>query len=150
MTIEATDIRIIPATAEQRAIIQRLVQESQLPLAGLERDLWRAWLAWKGETPLACAGLERYGRRALLRSVAVASAWRQRGVGSQLVRTVLLEAQALGLKEVYLLTTGAEAFFARLGFQPIARDEVPIALHASEEWRDACPQTACAMLYRLS
>ena len=148
MTIEATDIRIIPATAEQRAIIRRLVQESQLPLAGLERDLWRAWLAWKDGSPIACAGLERYGERALLRSVAVAPPWRQQGIGSQLVQAVVREAQALAIREIYLLTEGAESFFERLGFQPIARDNVPVALHASAEWRGACPQTATVMVLR--
>nr|BBH93630.1 hypothetical protein KTA_18290 [Thermogemmatispora argillosa] len=125
--------------------MRHLLEENRLPLAGLECDLWRAWLAWKDETPIACAGLERYGERALLRSVAVAAAWHRRGIGSQLVRAVLQQAQALGLKEIYLLTEGAEPFFERLGFRQIAREDVPEALHASEEWNGACPQTATVM-----
>ncbi|WP_322480969.1 arsenic resistance N-acetyltransferase ArsN2 [Thermogemmatispora sp.] len=141
-------IQIALATGEQLTIMQHFLQASHLPLAGLERDLWRAWLAWKDETPIACAGLERYGKRALLRSVAVAPTWRQQGIGSQLVRTVVQEAQALGIQEIYLLTEGAEAFFKRLGFQPIARENVPAALHASAEWNGACPQTATVMVLR--
>jgi amino-acid N-acetyltransferase len=147
-TDESTAVQIAPATGEQLTIIQHFLRESHLPLAGLERDLWQAWLAWKDGTPIACAGLERYGERALLRSVAVASPWRRQGIGSLLVQAVVREAQALAIREIYLLTEGAESFFERLGFQPIARDDVPEALHASAEWRGACPQTATVMVLR--
>jgi amino-acid N-acetyltransferase len=49
------------------------------------------------------------------------------------------------VREVYLLTTTAHAYFPRFGFTRVARDEVAPAVRESEEFRGACPDTAVAM-----
>jgi predicted N-acetyltransferase YhbS len=61
-------------------------------------------------------------------SVYVVPAWRGRGVGSRLVARAVEEARALGVPTVYLFTAGQEAFYARLGWEPLARTE-----HAGRE-----------------
>jgi amino-acid N-acetyltransferase len=58
-------------------------------------------------------------------------------------------ARSGGARELYLLTTTAEGYFPRLGFERIARDELPAALAASEELRGACPASAVTMRLRL-
>jgi N-acetylglutamate synthase-like GNAT family acetyltransferase len=61
------------------------------------------------------------------------------------VTSLLADARARGIHDIYLLTTTAEAWFPRFGFVRIARAAVPAALHASEEFRGACPDSAVVM-----
>jgi amino-acid N-acetyltransferase len=89
--------------------------------------------------------MERYGDGGLLRSVAVAAAWRGSGIGRALVDRVLDEGRAAGIKDVYLLTTTAEHYFPRLGFACVSRDSVPAAVRASAEFTGACPASAVVM-----
>ena len=96
---------------------------------------------------MACAGLERYGRVGLLRSVAVASSARNEGIGRALVERQLDEGRALGLDAVYVLTTTARDYFSRLGFKEANREGAPPALSACPEFASACPASAsCLML----
>ncbi|MBV9947898.1 MAG: GNAT family N-acetyltransferase, partial [Myxococcales bacterium] len=44
-----------------------------------------------------------------------------------------------------LLTTTADSFFPRFGFQHIAREDVPPELRASRELQGACPASAIVM-----
>lgn len=83
-----------------------------------------------------CAGVERYGATAMLRSVAVATASRRTGVGRRLVDAFCRWLAADGTRDVYLLTVDAAPFFARLGFAPADRAAAPAALTASPLWRE--------------
>jgi len=56
-----------------------------------------------------------------------------------------------GLREFYLLTTTAEAYFRKRGFSKIEREEVNPQLLQSHEFQDACPASAvCMRLQMLS
>ena len=48
-------------------------------------------------------------------------------------------------RTVFLLTTTAERFFPKFGFEPITRDDVPASVQASVEFRSACPASAIVM-----
>jgi amino-acid N-acetyltransferase len=61
------------------------------------------------------------------------------------VQAVLARARALGLRELYLLTTTAAGYFPRFGFETVGREALPPVLSASEELRGACPASAIAM-----
>jgi amino-acid N-acetyltransferase len=50
---------------------------------------------------------------------------------------------------VVLLTTTAEDFFLRFGFQPISRVEFPLAVQASVEFQEVCPDSATGMFLAL-
>jgi N-acetylglutamate synthase-like GNAT family acetyltransferase len=52
-------------------------------------------------------------------SVYVAPEFRNKGVGSALVRTVMQEAGRLGLQKLYLITPDKGGFYSRLGWQVI-------------------------------
>ena len=91
------------------------------------------------------AGMERYGVSGLLRSVAVAPEWRGSGIARTLVDRVLEEGRAAGVLDVYLLTTTAEHYFPRLGFECVGRETVPAAVQASAEFTGACPASAVVM-----
>ena len=86
-----------------------------------------------------------YRDGALLRSVAVALEVQRKGVGHQLTDAALAFAQELGAPAVYLLTTTAEHFFPRFGFERIARTDVPVGVQTSVEFTSACCASAVVM-----
>ena len=90
-------------------------------------------------------GLEIYGHEAVLRSVVVNSVLRGTGSGKILVETLLEEAKHLELKRLWLLTTNAENFFAKLGFRHALRTDAPKSIQDCEEFRWLCNETAHCM-----
>ena len=66
------------ATAGDWAAIERLLTDSGLPLDGARDHIERFIIAEENGSVAGCAALERYGKIALLRSVAVHSASRGR------------------------------------------------------------------------
>jgi amino-acid N-acetyltransferase len=132
----------LPATLE-------LLGRCGLPQDGLKTTAALIVVAKEAEAVLGCAALEVYGTAGLLRSVAVDPAHRSQALGRQLVETMLAYAKRFGIHAVYLLTETATAYFPRFGFQPIVREAVSPAIHASVEWTTACPQTAQAMVLEL-
>lgn len=125
--------------------VRGLLERSKLPLDGLDSSLPHFVVARDGDAIVGVAGLEHYGSAALLRSVAVDDAWRGTGIGRLLVDRVLDEARALGVDDVYLLTTTAQDYFPKFGFACVRRENLPAALGASAELRGACPASAVAM-----
>src|SRR5690606_25859306 len=83
------------------------------------------------------------------RSLAVAPRWRGAGLGAALVAAAEAEARRLGVRRLYLLTTTASAFFARLGYQRTARDDAPPPLCATEQFTSRCPSSSHLMVKRL-
>jgi len=59
-----------------------------------------------------------------IRSLVVLPERRGQGLGSDLVRHCLAEARELGLRRVFALTTSPE-FFARFGFRPFPKENLP-------------------------
>ena len=129
--------------------VQDLLSRSGLPLDGVDQWLTRFLVAEHEGRMVAAAGLEVYEASALLRSVAVEPEWRGTGLGRRLIEELLSEAQDRGITDVYLLTTTASAFFARLGYQRTARDDAPPPLCATEQFTSLCPSSSHLMVKRL-
>jgi amino-acid N-acetyltransferase len=91
------------------------------------------------------AGLEVCCDDALLRSVAVKPEWRSKGVGRALVTRAISDAEARGIRALYLLTTTAEHYFPSFGFKKITREDVPEPVRATDEFTTACPASATVM-----
>jgi amino-acid N-acetyltransferase len=85
------------------------------------------------------------GDDALLRSVAVLPEWRSKGLGRALVARAISNAEARGLRALYLLTTTAARYFPNFGFKPVDRADVPGAVRETDEFTKACPASATAM-----
>jgi len=132
------------ASGDAEEILQ-LVEQNDLPTDGLQAHLGTALVARQGGRIVGTAALELYADGALLRSVAVAPELQHRGVGRLLTDAALALARELGAPAVYLLTTTAEEYFPKFGFQRIERTAVPPTLQASVELTSACPSTACVM-----
>jgi len=140
--IESATPRDLP---DVRALLGRL----HLPLAGVDEHLSTMLVAREGEQVVGTAALELYADGALLRSVAVDPRCQGRQLGHQLTEAALQLATSCGASSVFLLTTTAERFFPRFGFEPIAREQVPPSVQASVEFQSACPASAAVMRKRL-
>jgi N-acetylglutamate synthase-like GNAT family acetyltransferase len=147
-TITLTNERCVAlrrAAPTDAPAVERLLTEQALPRDGVADWLEHFWLAERAGAVVGAAGVELYGDAALLRSVAVDPAWRGSGLGRLLTERAIAEAEAAGVRDVYLLTTTAERYFPRLGFACLAREAAPPALAASAEFRGACPASAVLM-----
>jgi amino-acid N-acetyltransferase len=130
--------------------IEALLQSAALPLDGA-RECLANFIVGEADGALCCvAGFEHYGRHGLLRSVAVSESMRGRGMGERLLDAIKHRANSHHICNLYLLTTTASHFFASRGFTRIERIEVPVAVHASIEFKGICPASATAMVAYLS
>ncbi|HEX7117591.1 MAG TPA: arsenic resistance N-acetyltransferase ArsN2 [Longimicrobiales bacterium] len=130
--------------------VLELLEGAGLPVAGVEEWFEHFVVAEAGGRIVGVAGLEVYGTDGLLRSVAVASEWRGRGLGRALTEAVLEAAAREGVSAVYLLTETAESFFRGYAFRRIAREEASEAVKASVEFREVCPASSAVMVRSLA
>ena len=145
MRSETSGPQVALARADDLESIVRMLAGAGLPTAGVAEHLSNALVARAGCRVVGCVALELYGEEALLRSLAVVPAVRGSGLGIRLAEAEIELARAWGAKRVWLLTTTAERFFPRFGFERVERSALPSALEASAELRGACPASAIAM-----
>ena len=133
------------ATEQDWPAIERLLSDAGLPLDGARDHLHGFVVVEDDGGIVGCGALERYGSKALLRSVVIAPQLRGTKMGERLVRDLLDSARSQKVDTVVLLTTTAAGWFPRFGFQQITRQAVPPELTQSLEFRGACPETAIVM-----
>jgi amino-acid N-acetyltransferase len=140
--IESATERDLPAI---RALLERL----HLPLDGVDEHLPTMLVAREAQEIVGTAGLEFYSEGALLRSVAVEPRWQGKQLGHQLTDAAMQLATTHGAEAVFLLTTTAERFFPKFGFEQIDREQVPASVRQSVEFQSACPASAVVMRRQL-
>jgi N-acetylglutamate synthase-like GNAT family acetyltransferase len=124
-----------------------LLREAQLPSEGVAEHFDTFFVGDEGGRIVGSAGLELHGDAALVRSLAVTADMRGTGIGGGVLRRALYEVRDCAAG-VFALTTTAEAYLARFGFEPVPRGLVPQALFESRELQDACPASATVMKWR--
>ena len=130
--------------------VRTLLARHHLPLDGVDEHVRTMVVARDGSQIVGTAAVELYADGALLRSVAVDPAQQGRQLGHQLTEAALLLAQTHGADAVFLLTTTAEKYFPKFGFEQITRADVPVSVQASLEFQLACPASAVVMRKRLA
>lgn len=139
------DVQIAPATAGDVDAIKTLLVTNNLPTSGVDEH-WKTFVvARDGNAIVGCGGSETYPVAALIRSIAVDRAYRSQGVGRSIVRQLLDRLSARGIREFYLLTTDADAYFVKRGFKAIDRDEVHPQVLASTQFTEHCCSSAKCM-----
>jgi amino-acid N-acetyltransferase len=106
-------------------------------------------VAEAGGRVVGAAAIEPYGADGLLRSVVVAPPLRGTGLGQTLVAAAEVAARDLGVRDLYLLTETAIAWFPRLGYETLPRDGAPVPIATSVEFTVSCPDTGLLMHRRL-
>ncbi|MCP4471469.1 MAG: GNAT family N-acetyltransferase [Gammaproteobacteria bacterium] len=94
---------------------------------------------------IAAGGLEPAAEYALLRSIVVQERYRARGLARSISEWLRRQAEAEGRVAIYLLTETAEDYFAKQGFEKVARDAVPAAIMRTRQFSSLCPDSASCM-----
>lgn len=127
--------------------ILQLLDMNELPTVGVQQHLHQ-FLVWEdmAESHIeGCIGLEVYGKDALLRSLSVHPKHQGKGVGSQLLNSIIIQAKKENIKSLFLLTTTADKFFKKHHFTRINREDASRGVKESPEFKSICPSTATCM-----
>jgi amino-acid N-acetyltransferase len=141
---------IRPAQQGDMPAVRALLAAQQLPLDGIDAYVETMVVAKDNDAVVGAAAVELYADGALLRSVVVSPGAQGQGLGRRLTEAALNIATRHEARAAFLLTTTAEQFFPKLGFERIAREEVPQSVQASVEFQSACPASATVMRKRLA
>jgi amino-acid N-acetyltransferase len=132
------------------AQVRQLAVAADLPTDDLgSADLGHFFGAGTRDDVRGVVGLELLGDAALLRSLAVVAEARGAGYGRALVAAAERHAAGLGVRSVYLLTTTAADFFARMGYRRVERESAPAAVQGTREFAALCPASATCMVKQL-
>ncbi len=143
--IVRTQTRVETARPADAADVLRLLDQNHLPIDGLADHLATTVVARHNDRIVGSAALEIYPDGALLRSVAVAPELQGHGLGRELTDAAIRLARDLHVPAIYLLTTTAERYFPKFGFERIQRADVPPTVQTSIEFTSACPSSATVM-----
>lgn len=134
-----------PADEDDVEAIVELLKTNQLPVKDLSVGQRIFLVARSEEKTIGCVAVEIYGNSGLLRSLAVKSDFRGKGIGKKLVAEAEGLSRDKGLKSLYLLTTTAAGFFPKTGWHLADRAAVPESIAGSSEFSSSCPSTAVCM-----
>ena len=138
-------ISIKPAKPESIEGIKSLLAANNLPTSDITDETVRLFVVRQNNELVAAVGVEVYSRTGLLRSLAVKDSLKGNGIGEMLVNHLFDYCASEQVSELYLLTTTAEKYFERFGFQQISRDTVSEEIRQTREFQDICPCTAVVM-----
>jgi amino-acid N-acetyltransferase len=136
------------ASAENEEQIKQILADNDLHHQDISSHQLQHFLIVKDDTALTLAGvvgLEQKDDLGLLRSLAVAKAYRRQGLATQLVNKIEEYARSQKVATLYLLTLTAEDFFTGRGYQKTDRKSAPPALQETTEFKSLCPETAVCM-----
>ncbi|MDY7015738.1 MAG: GNAT family N-acetyltransferase [Cyanobacteriota bacterium] len=116
--------KLRPATQKDIWAIRRLVFGAKLDPTQLRVEQF--WVVEREGKVIACGQLRDFSGVQELGGLVVASAWRGRGLGTMLAQHLI----AQSTESLYLECLGEKLvqFYRRLGFVPIAWEEVPRSL----------------------
>lgn len=130
--------------------VKRLLTATRLPDGDLtDAHLEHFFHAVRDCQLLGIVGVEVLGESGLLRSLVVRDDSRASGFGSTLVTHAEGYARSRGVRDLYLLTTTAQAFFAARGYHAVSRDRAPHTIKATREFAAICPASAVLMTKQL-
>ena len=133
-----------------RSTAVALLQAQGLPVSDItDEHLEHFFFIGSDGSPTGLVGLEIYGTDALLRSLVVGDNVRRKGLGSELVQHAEQYAASKSVRSIYLLTTTAEAFFKRLGYERIDRSQAPPSIERTREFASLCPASSAFMVKSL-
>ncbi len=122
------------ATSADRLAVISLLEEAGLPTQDLPTSLDHFLVGKEKGRIVGSVGLEPLGEVALLRSLAVSAPLRGTGLGKKLYQAALEKANERKIKVVYLITTTADRFFERQGFQRVERTATPASVQGTAQF----------------
>jgi amino-acid N-acetyltransferase len=142
---------IAPVIPHDEVALATLLQMADLSTEDVTPEMLEHFLvAHLDKALVGCVGLEVLEEAGLLRSVAVDEAHRGTGLGKELVAAMEEHAKDAGVRELYLLTTTAEGFFAGLGYRKASRDQAPAGIAGTAQFSSLCPSSSTFMVKTLT
>ena len=143
--VVSTQIKVRPAGLDDRGYIEYIPVRNGFLVADPSEKL-PCLDVWETETKqTGCGGLEQRYEAGPVRSVAIEESARGNGYQTRASDEFLARAPSTGISTVYLLTTTADEFFHRLGFEEVAREAVSASIQTASEFSDLWPATAVCM-----
>ncbi len=135
-----------PVDAALMPLLAEALAAEGLPIEDIEAE-GKDFFAFRNRAGalVGFAGMEIFGTEALLRSLVVLPPVRERTYGTAIALWMTAEAARRGVRRLFLLTTTAAPFFAKLGFRRVDRKEVPAAIASTAEFSRLCPSSAVLM-----
>ncbi|MFQ5757653.1 MAG: arsenic resistance N-acetyltransferase ArsN2 [Acidiferrobacterales bacterium] len=149
LAARAGDFTHRPASLDDIATIVKLLDGANLPHSDVAQHIRDFILAIGGNQVAGVIGLEVHGRVGLLRSLAVDASLRKQGIGNRLCQKLVEHAVQRGVRDLYVLTLDAEAYFALRGFRCIDRSLAPAEIRATRQFSSLCPNTAILLVRSL-
>ena len=137
-------LTIRPATPADLKMAVELLSGAGLCVGDLSAERL-ALVAEKDNIFQGVIGLESFGPIALLRSLLVSGDARGAGIGAALLTALESACIADGVAELWLLTFDADAYFAKWGYVPRDRADVPDDIRNTEEFSELCPADTVLM-----
>jgi amino-acid N-acetyltransferase len=134
------------AREEDVEAIVALLKTNNLPVSDLSTGQRMFLVALSDGKAVGCVAVETHGNAGLLRSLAVNSNFRGKGIGQKLVTEAEAWSSNNGLKNLYLLTTTAAGFFPKAGWHNTERASAPESIAVSSEFTSVCPSSAVCMM----
>lgn len=131
------------------AQLEALLRANHLPADDCVEQVQHYCASYQGDELIAAGAIEPVAPYGLLRSIVVREDHRGRGLAQRMTRHLLNHARDEGRMAIYLLTETAQAYFASLGFVPIARADVPTAVSQTRQFVSLCPDSASCMCLSL-
>jgi amino-acid N-acetyltransferase len=122
-----------------------MLDEEGLPTADIDTTIECLFLASLDGEFVGIGGIEPSPPDGLLRSLVIRRSVRGQGHGEALCEALEAEARKQGIDTLYLLTTTAAEFFAKLGYTEIGRATVPETIRSTAQFADLCPDTAVCL-----
>jgi amino-acid N-acetyltransferase len=143
-------MKIIPASTQTGPSIKSLLRDCGLPSDDISATHLENFFVIKdSDQILGSVGIEICGEFGLLRSLALTESLRGQGIGTRLVKHIEEYAHSKKINSIYLLTTTADQFFTRIGYQTMARESAPKLVQETTEFQSICPASAICMCKQL-
>ena len=140
-----TELEIRTAKPSDFAALEGLLKSAGLPTEDLNPALPNFLLAFADEKLVGSAGVEINEKYGLLRSVAVLDEFQNYKIARRLVNDLTKQVRLEGVKELYLITTTADSYFEKQGYERINRESVPAEIAQSQQFSTICPSSAVVM-----
>lgn len=131
-------------TGSFSAVISML-REAELPVEDIHGPDISIFAHIEEQVVCGAVGLQALNDIALIRSLVVSPEYRGRRLGHTLSGFAESEAFSRGFEALYLLTESADRFFERRGYEHVLREDAPLALQRSSQFRKLCPASAHLM-----
>lgn len=141
----AMKLQIDKAGPADEELVTSLLKEADLLTEDLPAGLPDFLLARQEGALVGVAGMELYREVGLLRSIAISPDHQGKGIARKLVEQLLANADKQEVKAVYLITTTADHYFDRYGFELVNREQVPDTIQQTRQFSGLCPTSAVVM-----